>query len=358
MTMQIKTTTPMGAVLLAVGISGCSGDLKNGSDFTASDTIKPVSSWKLVWRDEFDGSSVDQRKWTFEIDCRGGGNQEQQCYTDRAENAFVSSGTLKIVAKPAADGAPLPYTSARLNTRYQGDWKYGRIEVRAKMPAGQGAWPAIWMLPTDEVYGGWPKSGEIDIVEAVNLKTRDAEGNIESRVHGTLHYGRDWPDNVYSGKEYRLPNEANPADDFNTYTIEWQQGEIRWYINNYLYQTQQASRLSTNSKGELIGLSHRGWFAEYLNSATGKRETQYNAAPFDQRFHLILNLAVGGNWPENVNNLGIDADAFASGQTLEVDWVRVYQCQVNPDTGIGCATLRVGYLDADTLVPGLAPLPF
>ena len=348
---------PLTALLLAVGLSGCGGDVNTNSDYTAVDPTVPVSDWKLVWSDEFAGSSIDQRKWTFEVDCRGGGNQEKQCYTDSAENAFVSEGTLKIVARPAADGAPQPYTSARLNTKYQGDWKYGRIEVRAKAPSGQGSWPAIWMMPTDEVYGGWPKSGEIDIFEAVNLKTVDAEGNVEASVHGTLHYGREWPNNSNSGKSYTLPTGANPADSFNTYAIEWQEGEIRWYVNDYLYQTQQASRVRTNSRGELIGLSHRGWFAEYFNQVTGKLETQWNAAPFDQRFYLILNLAVGGNWPENVNNLGIDAEAFANGQTFEVDWVRVYECQANPNNGKGCETIRAGYLDAETLVTGEAPIP-
>lgn len=349
--------TPLTALVLAVGLSGCGGDVKTNSDFTAVNPSQPVTDWKLVWSDDFTGTSIDRRKWTFEIDCRGGGNQEKQCYTDSPENAFVSDGTLKIFAKPAPEGSPLPYTSARLNTKYQGDWKYGRIEVRAKAPSGQGAWPAIWMMPTDEVYGGWPKSGEIDIFEAVNLKTVDAEGNVESKVYGTLHYGREWPNNASSGKSYTLPNGANPADSFNTYAIEWQEGEIRWYVNDYLYQTQQASRVRTNSRGELIGLSHRGWFAEYFNRVTGKLETQWNAAPFDQRFYLILNLAVGGNWPENVNNLGIDADAFANGQTFEIDWVKVYECQANPINGKGCETIRAGYLDAETLVTGEAPIP-
>ena len=112
---------------------------------------------------------------------------------------------LHIVALPAEEGAEKPYTSARLNTRYKGDFKYGRFEMRAKLPSGQGSWPAFWMLPTDYVYGGWPKSGEIDIMEAVNLKVADEEGNVESNIHGTLHYGRDWPNNVNSGKAYEFP---------------------------------------------------------------------------------------------------------------------------------------------------------
>ncbi|MEE2002465.1 family 16 glycosylhydrolase [Alkalimonas sp. MEB108] len=347
----------LSAALVVCGLIGCDGDVNTNSDFTAVDPTEPVSDWQLVWSDEFEGNSIDLRKWTFEVDCRGGGNEEQQCYTDSPDNAFVSDGTLKIVALPAEEGATKPYTSARLNTKNQGDWRYGRIEVRAKMPYGQGSWPAIWMMPTDSVYGGWPKSGEIDIVEAVNLKVADEEGNIESRVHGTLHYGRDWPNNVSSGKEYTLPNGANPADGFHTYAIEWEEGEIRWYVDGYLYQTQMASQLRFNSRGEVVGLRHRGWFAEYYNQITGALETQYNNAPFDQRFHLILNLAVGGNWPENVNNGGIDADVFADGQVFEIDYVRVYQCASNPTTGKGCATVRAGYKDENTLVTGMAPIP-
>ncbi|WP_372626941.1 family 16 glycosylhydrolase [Arsukibacterium sp.] len=350
---QISTLT---AVIIAAGLAGCGGDVTTNSDFTAIDTTTPVSDWQLVWSDEFDGTNIDQRKWTFEVNCQGGGNQEKQCYTDSSDNAFVTDGTLKIVAKPAEEGAPLPYTSARLNTRYQGDWRYGRIEVRAKMPSGQGTWPAVWMMSTDEVYGGWPKSGEIDIVEAVNLKTVDNEGVVENKVYGTLHYGKDSPNNVNSGKAYSLQG-ANPADDFNTYAIEWQEGEIRWYVNDYLYQTQMASKVRFNSRGEAIGLSHRGWFVENFNNITGELETQWTSAPFDQRFYLIMNLAVGGNWPENVNNLGIDAEALANGQTMEVDWVRVYQCDQNPNTGKGCETIRDGYKDAETLVEGRAPIP-
>ncbi|MDP4527731.1 family 16 glycosylhydrolase [Alkalimonas delamerensis] len=347
----------LSAALVVCGLMGCDGDVNTNSDFTAVDPTEPVSDWQLVWSDEFDGDSIDTRKWNFEVDCWGGGNFEQQCYTDSPDNAFVSDGTLKIVALPAEEGATLPYTSARLTTKHKGDWRYGRIEVRARMPYGQGSWPAIWMMPTDSVYGGWPRSGEIDIVEAVNLKVADEEGNLESRVYGTLHYGREWPNNVYSGKEYTLPDGANPADGFHTYAIEWEEGEIRWYVDGYLYQTQMASQLRFNSQGEVVGLRHRGWFAEYYNQITGALETQYNNAPFDQRFHLIMNLAVGGNWPENVNNLGIDADAFAEGQVFEIDYVRVYECASNPKTGKGCATVRAGYKDEDTLVTGQAPIP-
>ncbi|CAI8156316.1 MAG: Beta-glucanase [Pseudidiomarina mangrovi] len=356
-----NTTRSRAAILLTLGLTGfgltgCGGgDVETNSDFTAVNPTVPVSDWQLVWSDEFDGSTIDSRKWNFEVNCAGGGNQEQQCYTDSGDNAFVGGGTLKIVARPADAGADKPYTSARLNSKNKGDFKYGRIEVRAKMPFGQGTWPAVWMFPTDAVYGGWPKSGEIDIVEAVNLKTSDAEGNVESKVYGTLHYGRDAPNNSSSGKAFTPA--SNPADGFHTYAIEWQEGEIRWYVDDYLYQTQMESSVRFNSKGEPIGLRHRGWFAELFNQVTGDLEVVYNEAPFDQRFHLIMNLAVGGTWPENVNNLGIDPEAFANGQTFEIDYVRVYRCGSDPNTGRGCETIRDGYKDEETLVEGQAPIP-
>ena len=347
---------PIAAALVALGLVGCGGDsVETNTDYTQIDTTAPVEDWELVWSDEFDGNSIDERKWNFEVNCQGGGNNEQQCYTDSPDNAYVSDDTLKIVALPAGEGAEKPYTSARLNSKMKGDFKYGRIEVRAKMPSGQGSWPAVWMMPTDSVYGTWPKSGEIDIVEAVNLKTTDEEGNVENNVHGTLHYGSEWPDNDSSGKSYAV--EGNPADAFHTYAIEWQEGEIRWYVDDYLYATQMESTVRYNSKGEAIGLNHQGWYTEFYNQSTGELEVAYGPEPFDQRFYLIMNLAVGGDWPENTNNTGIDESAFAEGQTLEIDYIRVFQCSQNPDTGKGCETVRAGYKDEETLVTGKAPIP-
>ena len=354
------TRNPLALAFVALGLAGCGGDsVETNTQYKQIDTTAPVDEWELVWSDDFEGNAIDENKWNFEVNCQGGGNNEQQCYTDSSENAYVSDGTLKIVALPAGEDAEgnLPYTSARLNSKNKGDFKYGRIEVRAKLPEGQGSWPAVWMMPTDSVYGGWPKSGEIDIVEAVNLKTVDEEGNVENNVHGTLHYGRDWPNNASSGKAYQLPDGVNPADDFHTYAIEWQEGEIRWYVDGYLYQTQRDSQVRYNSKGEAIGLNHQGWFTEYYDQSTGELKVDYGPAPYDQRFYVIMNLAVGGDWPENTNNLGIDESAFAEGQTLEIDYINVYQCNQNPDTGKGCETLRAGYDDEEPLVTGKAPIP-
>lgn len=313
-----------------------------------------VDGWDLVWSDEFDGTSIDSSKWTHEINCEGGGNQEKQCYTDSPTNSFVENGILKIVAQ-SESGQALPYSSARLVSKDKGDWTYGRFEVRAKAPMGQGSWPAIWMLPTDNVYGGWPNSGEVDIFESVNLKVPLDDGGIESNVYGTLHYGRNWPNNDQSGHNYLLPNGENPADDFQTYAIEWEEGEMRWYVNDVLYQTQLKSDVDVNSDGEADGLIHKGWYTE------SSGELLWNTAPFDERFHMILNFAVGGSWPEAVNQGGVDASAFNASNAFEIDYVRVYECSVAPGTGQGCSTVTSGYLDpiddGGTLVNGKAPTP-
>ncbi len=300
-------------------------------EFTLTVQAKLDKQWQLVWHDEFEGNEVDPAKWGYEVNCWGGGNNEQQCYTDRNENSVVTNGLLTITAQredfTGADNPDgdltstqtLPYTSARLRTKGNGDWKYGRFEIRAKLPQGQGSWPAIWMLPTDWVYGGWPNSGEIDIMEAVNLKVQGNDGKPEAHVHGTLHYGRQWPENVSSGQAYLLPDNTNPADDFHTYAVEWEKTEIRWYVDDVHFATHQDS----------------GWYTQY--DENGELVTGHLGAPFDQKFHLLLNLAVGGNWAANVNNTGIDETAFP--QTMEVDFVRVFECAVSPEDGEGCATI-------------------
>lgn len=306
------------------------------------------NGWQLVWEDNFDGNSIDTTKWSFEENCWGGGNNEQQCYTDRPDNSWVENGVLTIRAQketftgpdnPNGDTsseATLPYTSARLRTINKGDWTYGRFEIKAKLPSGQGTWPAIWMLPTDYVFGGWAASGEIDIMEAVNLKAAsdsiDQAGQPENRTHGTLHYGREWPGNVSSGAEYRLPDGMNPADGFHEYAIEWEQGEIRWYVDDVHFATQTSD----------------GWYSQYKDE-NGQWVNGEGDAPFNQRFHMLLNLAVGGSWAANVNEGGIDESAFP--QTMEVDYVRVYECEVNPSTGQGCATIG----DDPEIVEGNTP---
>ena len=306
-------------------------------DLSLQQDVEEDSLWTLVWQDEFDGDAVDLSKWSFEENCWGGGNNEQQCYTDRGVNSSVGNGVLTITAQREDFTGPdnpdgnlesqttLPYTSARLRTLNKGDWTYGRFEIRAKMPFGQGTWPAIWMLPTDYVYGGWAASGEIDIMEAVNLKAQSdalgAEpGDEENRIHGTLHYGRSWPNNVNSGTDYSLPGGVNPADGFHEYAIEWEDGEIRWYVDDIHYATH----------------TEDGWYAQFQDE-NGVWQNGEGSAPFNERFHMILNLAVGGSWAANVNETGIDESIFP--QQMQVDYVRVYECSVNPSNGQGCATV-------------------
>ena len=365
-----KITTIAGAASVMV-LSACGGDVETNTDINAVDvsqpSVQPVgqeyadSDWRLVWNDEFDGSTIDTSNWNYEINCDGGGNEELQCYTDSAENAYVSDGTLKIVAKlnEGATGEDDDFTSARLTTQNKNDFQYGRIEMRAKLPQGQGSWPAFWMMPTDSVYGGWPKSGEIDIMEAVNLGAMREDGTPETNVYGTLHYGAG-PGSDFSGASYSF--DTSPADDFNTYAIEWQEGEIRWYVNNELFATQRQSALNVSSTGEVVGLTHRGWYAELYDIATGELETNYTAAPFDQDFFLILNVAVGGTWPASVNETGVNTSFFeGAGQALEVDYVRVYECAIDSTTGKGCETIAPGYetdvADGGFLVEGQAPSP-
>jgi beta-glucanase (GH16 family) len=246
-------------------------------------------SYSLVWEDNFDGTTLDASKWTPMIgngcpNLCGWGNNELQYY--RAENATVGGGLLTITARRQFFGGS-QYTSARLRSLNKADFTYGRFEMSAKLPAGQGLWPAFWMLPSDSVYGTWAASGEIDIMEAV--------GQNESRVLGTIHYGGTFPNNTFSGESYTLPN-GNLTDSFHTYAIEWEPTVIRWYIDGIQYATR------TN------------WF-----SSNGTYP-----APFNERFHMLLNLAVGGNLPGPPNQ----ATPFPA--TYEIDYVRVYQQDV-PD---------------------------
>ncbi len=244
-----------------------------------------AQTWELVWSDEFDSTHVNLNKWSFQIGdgsaygIPGWGNNELQYY--RSENATLENGKLVITAKKESF-AGKSYTSTRMRTNLKGDWTYGRFEIRAKLPFGKGLWPAFWMLPTDNVYGGWAASGEIDIMELV--------GHEPNKVYGSLHFGGAWPNNTFVNAFYSLAS-GNFSDDFHVFRIEWQPGEIRWYVDEVHYQT----RTQWWSSG--------GPFP----------------APFNQRFHILLNVAVGGNWPGSP-----DASTIFP-QRMEVDYVRVYR---------------------------------
>jgi len=275
-----------------------------------------AEQWKLVWADEFDGQKIDRRNWSFDVDCWGGGNDEQQCYRDSPRNAAIEDGKLVITARrerfvgaawpqhmrgsvqdPNARAAK-PFTSARLTTRGKASWRYGKVEVRARLPQGQGTWPAIWMLPEKDRYGAWAASGEIDILETVNLGVPCAKcpGGRENTILGTLHFGGKWPANKHKGEEVPFPEVLDGG--FHTYAIEWQPDRITWQFDGRTYATRRASEWSTTG-----------------SSTPG--------APFDQPFHLILNLAIGGKLAESRGVGGVRLDGYP--KRMEIDWVRVWQ---------------------------------
>ena len=247
-----------------------------------------TSDWQLVWSDEFDYTGLpDATKWGYDAGGHGWGNKELQFYTkQRKENARVENGHLIIEAR-REDREGRHYTSARLITKGKGDWTYGRVEVSAKLPSGRGTWPAIWMLPTGWKYGSWPGSGEIDIMEHVGF---DADV-VHASVH-TKSYNHSI--NTHKTAKNTVPNSR---DEFKVYAIEWDAKEIRAYVNKQLYFTFKNERL-TNPAAD------------------------YKQWPFDKPFHLLLNIAVGGNWG---GAQGVDDTIWP--QRMEVDYVRVYQPQ-------------------------------
>lgn len=286
--------------------------------------------WRLVWADEFEGVKLDRTKWAPEQSCWGGGNDERQCYTDRQENVSLHDGVLHLTARPERFRGPLfpegmkgapggrktqAYTSGKVRTRGLASWKYGRFSARMRLPKGQGTWPAFWMMPAEDVYGGWPLSGELDIMEATNLETPCAEclGGVERRTSGALHFGDAIPDNTYLFLSAPDDGSTSPAEEWRVYSVEWAEGVIQWFVDGKVFM-----RIESND-----------WFSASAE-AVGRAH-----APFDHPFYLMMNLAVGGNLAEKKNGQGFDPEAFPA--SLLVDWVRVEQC-VGDDTGRACLT--------------------
>jgi beta-glucanase (GH16 family) len=241
-----------------------------------------------IWSDEFTSGSLDPAHWTASEDCWGGGNGERQCYTPTSVS--VGPRGLVLTASPRdVVGPEFParlgrgagrqrlrhYASGQVTTYGKAAFRYGRIEVRARLPQGQGLWPAIWMLPVDDAYGAFPRSGEIDIAEAVNLGTGGA-----NLVHGSLHAGRAL------GKMHSLTGATALADPdaFHVFGLDWTPRRLTWLLDG----------------------------KPYLSAPT--------RPPFDRRFYLILNLAVGGRWPE-ANGHGVDPGSLPA--RMEISWVRV-----------------------------------
>ena len=247
-----------------------------------SDTEQVETNWKLVWSDEFDKNGLpDSTKWSFEVQKPAWVNQELQNYTDkRLENCRVENGNLIIEARKD-NYQGLDYSSARIKTEKKADWLYGKVEVRAKLPKGRGTWPAIWMMPTNNKYGSWPNSGEIDIMENVGF-----EPGI---IHASLHS----KDNNFTNGKMRTSSLKIPnvEDNFHNYTLEWTESTIKISIDK-----------------EIVG----SW-TKPINGG-------WATWPWDDKYHLILNLAIGGSWG---GQQGVDDSIWP--QKMEVDYVRVYQ---------------------------------
>lgn len=245
-----------------------------GTVFAFSNTVKAADNYELVWSDEFNGNYLDTNTWNYEIGTGswGWGNNEQQYYTDR--NIKVSNGTMKITAK-REDYGGMKYTSSRITTKNKKNFKYGKIEARIKMPKFKGVWPAFWMLGANQDSVGWPKCGEIDIMEAIN---------DENLVYGTLHWFNDpGNNNADSGSSVAVANRT----EYHVYGVEWTADKLRWYVDGKVYRTMDVSNDS---------------FSEVR-----------------KEYFVIFNMAIGGQWP----GYNIDETAFPA--TMEVDWVRAYK---------------------------------
>lgn len=249
----------------------------------------PSSGWTLVWSDEFNGangSAPDSSKWTYDLGGGGWGNQELETYTNRTANAQIQNGNLVITAQKetftGADGITREYTSARLKTQNLFAQAYGRFEARIKIPKGQGMWPAFWMLGNDIGAKGWPACGEIDIMENI--------GREPATVHGSLHGPSSVARTSDLTSAFALPAGQNLSDDFHVYAVEWEPGTVRFYLDSDNYATFTQSQWPAGGQ----------WV-------------------FDHPFFIILNVAVGGNWP------GSPDSTTSFPQQMLVDYVRVSQ---------------------------------
>jgi beta-glucanase (GH16 family) len=271
-----------------VCLTGLTAVSCGGQASQTSSTPAPSPTYQVVWSDEFsgsDGSAPDSTKWAIQTGGNGWGNNELEYYTARPANVRVSGGNLVITALKedyiGPDQVSRHYTSARLQTKGLFSQQYGRFEAGIKIPKGQGMWPAFWMLGNNIDTAGWPACGEIDIMENI--------GKEPSLVHGTLH-APGYPPEGYTAA-YTLPNSQAFADDFHVFAVEWEPQQIRLYVDGTLY--------ATDTQGG---------------------SPQPSSWPFDgQPFFLLLNLAVGGNWPGNPDG----TTQFP--QQMLVDYVRVYQ---------------------------------
>lgn len=257
------------------------------SNQVSDEDVPQYEGYDLLWHDEFNGTMMDESIWSYEPHAPGWTNAELQEYTTSTENVYVRNGKMTIKAvKTQNDKGKDYYTSGKVTTKGKQDFLYGKVVASAKVPQGKGLWPAIWMMPTNQsYYGGWPRCGEIDIMEVL--------GDDVNTAYSTIHYGK--PHNEQQGK-YVLTGDGF-ADGFHEYSVEWEPGEMRFYIDENLI------------------LTVNDWFS----GDVGIDDRPY-PAPFDQTFYVQLNLAVGGTWPGNPD----DSTDFDKAE-FEIDYVRVYQ---------------------------------
>ncbi len=258
-------------------------NILNVNDSIAGDNnntrlIRETQNWNLIWQDEFDNTSINSAKWTYDIGGGGWGNNELQYYTNRPENAKIVDGNLLIIARKESYGGR-EYTSARLKTQGLFSFTYGKIEARIKLPMGKGIWPAFWMLGTNISTIGWPKCGEIDIMEHINN---------EDKIHATMHWD-------VNGHAYYGGSTICDVTKFHIYSVEWDSKAIKWFLDG-----------------------NKFWEGNILNNINGTEE-------FHLPFFIILNMAVGGNWPGNPDGTTLFPD------TMYVDYVRVYQSAIKID---------------------------
>lgn len=274
-------------VILKVKMT-CSKD--NRPVKTEDDLLK--EGYTLKWQDEFEGNSLNRDDWNVELHEPGWVNEELQEYVDSDKNIYVEDGNLiiKPIETVNEDGTK-SYTSGRVNTQNKHDFKYGYFECRAKVPTGKGYLPAFWMMPTDEnLYGQWPKCGEIDIMEVM--------GDATNKAYGTIHYGEP---HAQSQGTFNVDDDENFSDNYHTYACEWEPGKIIWYIDGIKYHEE----------------------CDWFSTKEGQGTVTY-PAPFDQPFYMILNLAIGGSW------VGYpDETTTYEDQQFTIDYVKVYQKEEN-----------------------------
>ena len=277
--MAVLTVAACTATTGSADGAASSGDVITGGDLN-------LDGYSLVWEDNFDGPSLNRNDWNVELHEPGWVNEELQEYVDSEENIFFENGNLVIRPVKSTVNGKIHYTSGRISTQNKKDFTYGVFEARLKVPEGKGFLPAFWLMATDEnIYGQWPRCGEIDIMEVHGSDTRT--------TYGTIHYGNPHR----QSQATRTLRNGTFADSFHTFAVKWEPGEISWYVDGFLIHREN----------------------DWYSVTEGQGEIAY-PAPFDQPFYIILNLAVGGSWvgyPDGTTDL--------KNARYEIDYVRVWQ---------------------------------